>query len=309
MNFKVVFFGTPQIAARCLQALLDSNVNVAAVVTKVDKPIGRKQIIIDNEVKQLAKQHNIKVLQPNKLLEIYDELMQIKPDLIVVCAFGKIIPEKILNIPQFHCVNIHTSLLPRWRGGAPIHHAIINRDATTGVTLMYMTPSLDAGDIIFQQPIEIANNETYRSLYDKLANLAYEVLKEKHHMLFSTSTVKKSQDESLVTIAKNISREDEKINWYKPAIDIDALIRGLYDQPIAYSSYQDMDVKIYEAQISHEQTTQPGEIVNIDKDGIYVSTKEEVIKITKLQLPSKKPMLVKDLINGNHPFKLNTYFK
>jgi methionyl-tRNA formyltransferase len=113
MNFKVVFFGTPQIAARCLQALLDSNVNVAAVVTKVDKPIGRKQIIIDNEVKQLAKQHNIKVLQPNKLLEIYDELMQIKPDLIVVCAFGKIIPEKILNIPQFHCVNIHTSLLPR----------------------------------------------------------------------------------------------------------------------------------------------------------------------------------------------------
>jgi methionyl-tRNA formyltransferase len=211
MSKQIVFFGTPKIAASCLQALLDANIDVLAVVTKPDMPVGHKQKIKESAVKILAKQHNILVLQPHKLNDIYNQLNELKADLFIVCAYGKLINEKILRLPKFHCINVHTSLLPRWRGGAPIHYAILAGDKLSGISLMYMSKELDAGNVIYQQTIPIDQYETYHSLYDKLAKLAYHTLKNKIHSLFDLHIPSQSQDVSFVTFAKNINRTDELI--------------------------------------------------------------------------------------------------
>jgi methionyl-tRNA formyltransferase len=212
MNKTVIFFGTPKIASLCLQSILDSNVTVLAVVTKIDKPTGRKHEIVFNEVKQLAIKNNIRVFQPNKLSEIYNELNQLKPDLILTCAYGKILSSDILSIPQFGCVNVHASLLPRWRGASPIQHAILNNDKQTGISLMYMVKELDAGDIIIQKPIQIDPKETYTSLYNKLSNLSYELLKQNIDSLFSKNIKTIKQNIKEVTYAKILNYQDEHIS-------------------------------------------------------------------------------------------------
>ena len=307
-NSRVIFFGTPKIAQRCLQALLDKSINVVAIVTKPDAPIGRKQIITPSEVKLLAQQRNIPILQPNKLSTIVEEIKNLKPDLIVSCAYGKIIPESILNIPQYHCVNVHTSLLPRWRGGAPIHHAILNGDSKTGVTLMYMDKGLDTGNIIFQESIKIDDDETHRSLYEKLSNLSYNLLTKHIEMLFNTNVISTKQDNALATIAPTISVNDEKINWHATTNEIDAKIRGLYDVPIAYTLYDNNRIKVLKASKIKNIKDAPGKIIKIDKDGILVGCNDGGILLEQIQLPSKTPIFIKDLINGKHLFKIGAFF-
>lgn len=305
---RVIFFGTPAIACKCLQALIDKKINVVCVVTKPDMYVGRKQILTQSEVKILAQKNNIPILQPNDLNLIVHELKQYAPDLIITCAYGKIIPNDILIIPKYHCVNIHTSLLPRWRGGAPIHHAILHNDKTTGVTMMYMDSGLDTGNIIYQQRIDISENETYRTLYDKLSNLAYEMLFNYVTNLFSDDLPSIKQDEKLMTYAPIISSNDEKINWHTSSEQIDAQVRGLYDVPTAYTTYDNLRIKILEAKKSNIVDNKPGEIININKDGILVGCLDGSILLTKIQLPSKTPITIRELINGNHPFKIHNFF-
>jgi len=209
---KILFFGTPAIAASVLQALIDNKKNLIGVVTKPDKPIGRKQEILFNPVKQLAIKNNIPVFQPNKLIEFTNEINLLKPDLILTCAYGKIIPSSILQVPQFHCINVHASLLPKYRGGAPIHYALLNGEKQTGISLMFMEPSLDTGDIIYQESIKISEDETYQTLYQKLSSLAYKVISEKIDNLFNPNLLAIKQDDSKVTYSYNITRNDELIN-------------------------------------------------------------------------------------------------
>jgi len=307
---KVIFMGTPKIAATCLAAILARNdIEVVAVVTQPDKPVGRKKEIVFSEVKQLAIKNNIPVLQDEKVSNLYEQINQLKPDLIFTCAFGQFVPEKILNIPKYHCVNLHASLLPKLRGGAPIQWAIINGETVTGFTLMYMAKKMDAGNIIKQYELPIDERETYSSLYDKLCSLATQIISKEFDILFDDGLVSIPQDESKATFGYNISRENEKIDWKQPANKIDSLIRGLYASPCAYTTYDNQIIKVQKASVLKIYPDAiPGCIVDVNKNGIQVATGNEVINLEVIQLAGKKPLEVKQLLNGNHPFKPGKLF-
>lgn len=307
---KIIFMGTPKIAAECLKAILARNdVQVLAVVCQPDKPIGRKQQIIFSPVKTIAIQKNIPVLQEAKISILYDKIKELNPDLIFTCAFGQFIPENILFIPKYHCINLHASLLPKLRGGAPIHWAIINHEKITGFSLMYMTKKMDAGNIIKQYSITISDSETYSSLHDKLCLLAQTIIANDFAMLFQKQLPSIVQDEKNVTFGYNITRDNEKIKWDDTAINIDALIRGLYAIPCAYTTYNNQAIKIHQANIINVASTSlPGIIHAIDKNGIQVNTQDKIINLKIIQLPGKKPCNINQLINGNHNFKTGQKF-
>ena len=302
--------GTPKIAATCLAAILNrGDVEVIAVVTQPDKPVGRKQILTPSEVKVLAMQNNIPVLQDAKVSNLYEQIKQLNPDLIFTCAFGQFVPDKILEIPKYHCVNLHASLLPKLRGGAPIQWAIINQEKTTGFTLMYMAHKMDAGNIIKQYELPISKDETYVSLYDKLCHLASDIIAKDFNILFDDRLSSIEQDESKVTFGYNNSRDDEKIDWKKSADEIDAKVRGLYNKPCAYALIDNNIVKIRKTNVIEQYPDAiPGLILSIDKNGINVSTGNKVLNIVEIQLAGKKPCLIKDIVNGNHPFKVGKLF-
>lgn len=308
---SIIFFGTPRIAAEMLQTFIDLDIDIKAVVTKPDAFVGRKKEILTPLVKQLANKYNIDVLQPQKLDESFaNQLEKYGADLFFVCAYGKIIPQNILTIPKYKCVNLHTSLLPRWRGGAPIHWAIVNGDNETGASLMHMTKELDAGDIIYQEAVPINDDETYDSLYLKLCNLGKQIIKKKYIDLFSDNVKCYKQESKMVTYAPNITRKDEFIDWNKPARLIIRKINGLYSKPIASTIYGGEPIKIFKASITNQKTVnhQPGTIISIDKNGIRITTNDYDIVVIIIQLPNKKPQAVNQLINGNHPFKILTQF-
>lgn len=302
--------GTPTIAMNCLKALLDNkNIEVVGVVTQPDKLVGRKQILTYSSVKQLALQHNLKIFQPHKISEIKQEIENLKPDLIYTCAFGQFIPESILSIPKYKCVNLHASLLPLLRGGAPIHYAIINQFKQTGFSLMYMIKQMDAGNIIKQFAITIEPEETYKSLYDKLCLLAYNVTLDNVELLFNENLQSIKQDEAKATFAYNITRQQEKIDWNDQAINIAAKIRGLYDKPIAYTQYDNEEIKIHEASyINRQHNNLSGEIIEISKQGILVAAGRDLILLEVIQLPGKTPLHVSQIINGKHKFVKNKIF-
>ncbi|MDE6477337.1 MAG: methionyl-tRNA formyltransferase [Mycoplasmoidaceae bacterium] len=208
---SVIFFGTPKIAATCLQALLDSKVNVVAVVTKPDRPVGRKHQIIFSEVKQLAIRNNLTLFQPENLNDIYEQIKQLNPDLIFSCAYGKIIPNNILSIPRLKCINVHPSLLPKYRGATPIQSAIINNEKETGVSFMYMVDKLDAGDILFQEVIPIDEKQTACSLFHIIENKCYEMIRKNINDILENKITSTPQNDLEATYCTVISKEDEKI--------------------------------------------------------------------------------------------------
>ncbi len=303
--------GTPKIAAVCLAAILEhKEIDVVGVVCQPDKPIGRHKEITYSLVKQLALDHNIPVLQDVKVSNLYEKIKDLKPDLIFTCAFGQFIPSNILELPQYKCVNLHASLLPKLRGGAPIQWAIIKQEKQTGFTLMYMDKKMDAGNMIKQYPIAIDPNETYASLYDKLCVLAGDVIAKDFMMLFDKNLKSTQQDESQVTFAYNISRDDEKIDWKKTNLEVDAQIRGLYNVPIAYTTYEDQIIKIHKATpVECYANAIPGSIVQLTKSGITVACKVNAMKLELIQMAGKKPLLVSQIVNGNHPFRVGKLFK
>ncbi len=302
---RVIFFGTPWIAKECLSTLFGLDINLVLVVSQPDKEINRKKEIVYSEVKSFCLENDIKIIQPNKISESYEDIKELEPDIIITCAYGQFIPSSILMIPKYGTVNIHASLLPKLRGGAPIHWAIINGDKKTGITLMYTVKEMDAGNIIFQQSIDILENDTYKTMLIKLTNLAQEMIKKHFFDLLSNNVKSIEQDNNKVTKGFNIKKEDEIINFNDFINNIDCKIRGLFDKPIAKFKYLNNLYKIHHASKTMTKSTKdPATIVEINKNGIFVATKDFDICLDLIQQPNKKPMHVKDIINGHHEFKI-----
>lgn len=298
-NLKIVYMGTPDFSVAPLNELIKNKYNVLAVVTQPDKEVGRKKEIKFSPVKEYALSNNIKVLQPEKIRNDYKEIIDLDPDIIITCAYGQIIPKELLEYPKYKCVNIHASLLPKLRGGAPIHKAIINGYDKTGITIMYMDEKMDSGDIIYQEEIKIEDNDNVGTLFDKLSILGSKMIIKVLPNIISADINPIKQNEEDVTYAYNISREEEKLDFNKTSREVFNHIRGLNPWPVSYSTLDDKKVKIYESKIGNsDKKGQPGEIINIYKDSVGVKTKDGEILIYELQFEGKKKVFVKDYLNG-----------
>ena len=297
-DIRVIFMGTPSFAVPVLEKLIEET-NVILVVSQPDREKDRKGNILPTPTKKLAQENNIEVYQPTKIKEDYQKIISLNPDIIITCAYGQIIPEVILNAPKLGCINVHGSLLPKLRGGAPIHHAIINGDKETGITIMYMDKLMDSGDIISQEKLEILENDTLDIVYEKMSNLGANLLIKTLPSIIEGSNQRIKQNESDVTFGYNITKEEEKLDFTKNSKDIHNRIRGLSSIPGAYCILEDKRLKVYQSEITNTKSNKnPGEIVKIDKTGIYVSTNDFIIKLTDIKLEGKKRCLVKDFING-----------
>lgn len=297
-DIKVVFMGTPNFSVPVLQGLID-NYDVVGVVTQPDKEVGRHKEVLYSPIKKLAIENNIKVLQPEKVKEDYQGILDLNPDIIITCAYGQIISEEILNFPKYKCINVHASLLPRLRGGAPIHRAIINGDKKTGITIMYMGISMDSGDIISQEEIEIDDDMNVGILHDKLSIMGRDLLLKTLPDIISGNVSPIKQDESLVTFGKVIKRKDELLDFSDTTDNVYNKIRGLSPNPGAYSLLDGKIVKIYKARKGKNLSKMiPGTIVNLYKDGIAVKTFDGEIIIEELKVEGKKKMMASSFLNG-----------
>lgn len=303
-KLKIIFAGTPDFAAQHLQALLDSEHEVIAVYTQPDKPAGRGKKLQASPVKQLAEQYQIPVYQPKSLrkAETQTELQDLKADVMVVVAYGLILPEAVLNAPKYGCLNVHGSLLPRWRGAAPIQRAIWSGDNETGVTIMQMDVGLDTGDMLHKVATLIDPNETSASLYAKLAELAPPALLEVLDGLAEQRFKPEKQNDELANYAEKLTKEEAKLDWNLTACQLERNIRAFNPAPIAYLTLlvngEEQKIKIYQANVLPHQTKPAGTVLQADKNGIQITTIDGVLNITQLQPQGKKPMSVQDFLNG-----------
>lgn len=299
-DIKVVFMGTPSFAVPVLEKLIE-NYNVIMVVCQPDRAKDKKGNIIYPPVKELALKNNIEVYQPLKLSSEYEHIIEKNPDIIITCAYGQILPSSLLDYPKYGCINVHGSLLPRLRGGAPIHHAIINGDKETGITIMYMDKKMDAGDIISQRSLEIKNTDNLDSIYSSLSILGSELLIETLPSIINGTNNRIKQNENEVTFGYNISKEDELINFNDLAINIFNKVRGLCSIPGASCYYNGKRLKIYEVEVTNKLSKDiPGKIVEVNKDSLIVTTKDYLIKIKDIKLEGKKRCMVSEYLNGIH---------
>ncbi len=297
---KIIFAGTPDFAKVHLQAIIDAGHEVCAVYTQPDRPAGRGKKLQASPVKKLALELGIEVLQPKSLKkpEAQAQLASLEPDLMVVVAYGLILPKAVLDIPKHGCINVHGSLLPRWRGAAPIQRAIWAGDATTGITTMLMDEGLDTGAMLLKAEIAIGAGDTSASLYAKLEQLGPKTLVETLAKLPSLEPEVQNDDEA--NYAKKLSKEEAQIDWRQPAIQIERNIRAFDPWPGTFFPYQGKNIKVKKASIcdGHGAAT-PGEVVSVDKTGITVQTADAALLLETLQLPGKKAMPVADILNGN----------
>lgn len=295
-----MFMGTPSFCVPILESLI-KNYNVVGVVTQPDKEVGRHKEIKISPIKECAIQNNIVVLQPVKIRKEYQEIINLKPDLIVTCAYGQIIPKEILDCPKYGCINVHASLLPRYRGGAPMQRAIMNGDAETGVTIMYMDEHMDTGNIISMRAIPILKDDNLGTIHDKLSILGRDLLLETLPSIIARTNESLKQDDSEATYAPIISREDERLNFVQKAVDICNHIRALSPFPGAYATLDGKIVKIYAAYVKNDSYIgkQPGEIVKAYPDGLGVAVGDYEVVITDIKFEGKKRCLMKDYFNGN----------
>ncbi len=297
-DLKVVFMGTPDFSVPVLKMLIN-NTNVIGVVTQPDKPVGRSGKISITPVKQVALENNIQVFQPNKIREEYQDILNLNPDIIITCAYGQLIPKEVLDYPRLGCINVHASLLPYHRGGAPIHRAIINGDKVSGVTIMYMGEGMDSGDIITQSEVEILDTDTAESLFDKLSILGSELLFNTLPSIIEGTNERIKQDDSIATYSYNIKPEEEKVDFNKTRREVFNQIRGLNSWPVAYTYLDGKRLKVWESRIGNKYDyIETGIITNIYKDGIGVSTKDGELILTVIQPEGKKKMKSSDYLNG-----------
>lgn len=295
---KIVFMGTPDFAVNVLQGLID-NYDVVGVVSQPDKRIGRHQVLTNTPVKELALKYDIPVFQPIKIREDYEDILNLNPDLIVTCAYGQIIPKAILDYPRLGCVNVHASLLPKLRGGAPIHKSIIDDYGTTGVTIMYMDVKMDSGDIISQREVKILDSDNLESLHDKLSEVGTSLLLDTLPSIIDGSNSRTKQNEDEVTYAYNIKREEEHIDFSKTSREVFNLIRGLCPVPSSNAILDEKEMKIYKSTISSKNYNgEYGEIVDITKEGIVVKTGDAAIILTEVKPFGKKKMDANSYVNG-----------
>lgn len=298
-NLKVVFMGTPKFSVPILEALIE-NCNVVGIVSQPDKRVGRHQVLEATPVKETALKHNIKIFQPTNIKQDYDNILSLKPDIIITCAYGQIIPKEILEKPKLGCINVHASLLPKLRGGAPIHKAIIEGYQKTGITIMYMSEKMDAGDIISQRETLIKDTDNLDTLSDRLSIMGKELLIETLPSIIEGKNERIKQDLSEVTYAYNIKREEEHLDFNKTSRELFNQIRGLSETPSSYILLDDKEMKVYASTISDRIFTEKenGEITNIYKEGIGVATKDGELILTDIKPFGKKRMKARDYLNG-----------
>ncbi|MFQ2454099.1 methionyl-tRNA formyltransferase [Aeromonas caviae] len=300
-KLKLIFAGTPDFAARHLAALLSSGHEVVAVYTQPDKPAGRGQKLTASPVKELALAHDLPVYQPASLRNeaAQAELAALGADLMVVVAYGLILPKAVLDTPRLGCINVHGSLLPRWRGAAPIQRSIWAGDAETGVTIMQMDVGLDTGAMIRKVTCPIASDETSASLYDKLAGLGPQALVDTLNAMAAGGTAAEPQDDALANYAEKLSKEEARIDWSMDAVAIERCIRAFNPWPISWFDIAGQTVKVWQAEVVAQDHGQAaGTLLKADKQGIEVATGQGVLRLLTLQPPGKKAMSVSDLLNS-----------
>ncbi|MGE7621883.1 methionyl-tRNA formyltransferase [Viridibacillus sp. NPDC096237] len=299
---SIVFMGTPAFSVPVLRMLHEEGYNIKAVVTQPDRPVGRKRVLTPPPVKEEAVRLGLPVIQPEKLRgsDELQEIIGLNPDLIVTAAFGQILPKELLDTPRLGCVNVHASLLPAYRGGAPIHQCLIDGQEKTGVTIMYMAVKLDAGDIISQAELTIEEQDYTGLLFDKLSIIGRDLLKETLPSIIEGTNSRIPQDETKVTFAHNISRDQELVNWQQNSTDIYNQVRGLHPWPVAYTKLNGDNVKIWWAQKSDKKHSEvPGTVIAIDREYFTVATGNgEAINILDLQPAGKKRMTAMDYLRG-----------
>ncbi|MCR1876099.1 methionyl-tRNA formyltransferase [Paraclostridium bifermentans] len=300
---KIVFMGTPEFAVPCLQKIIDEGHEVVAVVTQPDKPKGRGKKLAMPPVKELALKYDIPVYQPLKAREesFVDTLKEMNPELIVVVAFGQILPKSILDIPKYGCINVHASLLPRYRGAAPLNWVIINGEEKTGVTTMYMDEGLDTGDMILKSEIPLDDEITAGELHDKMMIDGAKVLKETIDLIEKGEAPREKQSNEDTCYSPIMNKSLGNIDWKKSAIDIHNLVRGINPWPSAYTTYEGQTMKIWKTKVIDKNSDKdPGTIISVDKEGINVSTSEGILQIKEIQMAGKKRMEVPEYIKGNN---------
>lgn len=299
-NLKVIFMGTPEFSLNVLEGLI-KNTNVIGVVTQPDKIVGKNKIPSFTPIKGLALEHNIPVFQPVKIRKEYQEILDMNPDIIITCAYGQIIPEVILNYPKYGCINVHASLLPKLRGGSPLHHSIIDGYSETGVTIMHMDKGMDTGDMITRHSIPILDTDTVGSIHDKLSIIGRDLLLETLPSIIDGIAPREKQNDDEATYCHNITHEEELIDFNKKARDIFNQVRGMNPYPVAYFNLDNKIFKIYE--VSYEETDKyqnkpNGEIVIYDKNNVGIKVENGIIYLKDIKKEGKRRMLIKDFLNG-----------
>lgn len=303
--------GTPEFSVKTLEKIIEAGHEVLAVVTQPDKPKGRGKAMTYPAVKEKALEQNIPVYQPLKVREesFIEILKELNPDVIVVVAFGQILPKSVLDLPRYGCINVHASLLPKYRGSAPIQWTVINGEKETGVTIMYMAEGIDTGDMILKGAIPIAEDETGGSLHDKLSVLGAELLVQALTQLESGTAIREVQDDSLSNYVIRLDKALGHIDYSKPAEEIERLIRGLNPWPSAYSFLDGKNMKVWKADVvSCSETGRPGEVILVTKDSIIIQTGKDALSLQEIQLEGKKRMNVIDFLRG-YPIEVGTKFE
>ncbi len=301
MGMRALFMGTPDFAATILERIIQAGHEVIGVVTQPDKQKGRGHEISFSPVKELAIKQGLRIYQPVKVKDalFLKDMEELKPEIILVAAFGQILPKAFLDIPPYGCINVHASLLPKYRGAAPIQYSILDGEPETGITIMHMDVGIDTGDIILQKAIPITKEETGGSLFDKLALLGGELLIEAMELLENNTAPRIAQDNDKATNVKVIDKEMGRIDFMQPAVKLERLIRGLNPWPSAYTKLDGKTLKLWKAEVVPGNiTAEPGEVVAVGKDSISVMTGEGILVIKELQLEGKKRMAVNAFLRG-----------
>ena len=299
-SLKIIFAGTPDFAARHLDALLASEHQVVGVFTQPDRPSGRGNKLTPGPVKVLAQAHDVPVFQPKSLKpeENQQLVADLQADIMVVVAYGLILPKAVLDMPRLGCINVHGSLLPRWRGAAPIQRALWAGDSETGVTIMQMDVELDTGDMLHKLSCPITPEDTSASLYDKLAELGPQGMLDTLDLLANGKAQPEVQDEAQVSYAEKLSKEEARLDWSLSAAQLERCIRAFNPWPLSFFLIEDQPVKVWQASVLPHQNKQPGEIIHADKNGIQIATADGVLNLLSLQPAGKKAMSAQDLLNS-----------
>ena len=299
---RIVFAGTPEFAVPPLHALLDSPHDICGVYTQPDRPAGRGRKLTPSPVKVLAQESGLPVFQPETLKDetAQAQLRNLKPDLMVVVAYGLLLPRAVIDIPPLGCINIHASLLPRWRGAAPIQRSILAGDSETGVTIMYIEPRLDAGPMLLKKACPIGPDDTAGDLHDRLSRIGAEALLETLPSIADGTAQPEIQDESLVTHAVKINKDDAQLDWSRPAAELQCQVRAFNPWPVAETVYRDQILRVWRATVVPESRSEiPGTLL-IDGENLDVVTGHDCLRLLEIQLPGGKRIAARDFING-HP--------
>ena len=309
MNERIVFMGTPNFAANVLRGLLSNNYNIVGVVTQIDKKVGRKQILTPSPVKEVALKHNLRVFTPICIKDDYQNIIDLDPELIITCAYGQFIPNELIEYPKYKSINTHGSLLPKYRGGAPIQRSIINGDKKTGISIIYMTKKMDAGDILYTKEIDIDINDTNATLFEKLSNVARDSLLEFLPSFFKGEFSRVPQNELEATFAYNLTKQDEYINFNDDVLKTYNHIRGLLDNPGAYSIMIDKKYKFMKVGFDYSDNTSPCTFKGLENDYLRIDCQNGFIKVFEIRPEGKNTLDSKSFFNGSGKNLIGEKFK